>query len=479
MSDSSALERRLLATVAAVVRRAGPSPDAPFLVAVSGGSDSVALLLLLRRLGLPNPLFVLHVDHGLRGAQSDADRDFVVRLAERLGLPCRVFRLKEGLGRRDGSFSENDAREARWSCFFRMQDEMPGSWLLVGQQLEDQAETMLLHLFRGAALQGLGAMRAVDTRRRLLRPLLELERRDLRCWLEEIAEAWREDQSNFETLQLRNALRLELVPLLDSLFDPGWPARLARTSGFLREDEEVLQQEARAAARRLVRLHTRDGRRTVGLEDLPDAVLATVRLEDYRRVPPTLRRRILQQLFAWLSGDARDFTAVMLGGLDDYIAWERHPCPALPGDLKMQRTGDSCHFWSRRTLAAWSGWFTCSGGQRLLLASETLKTAWLSADPGAREELETLVSGGSLGYTSVPRMATDAVPGIGFQRGRDSDPERRYTVLKEDRRRAGRLLHKLGVPAVLRSRVVWLEWPDGRRQMAGMPLEEKGREGDP
>ncbi len=474
MSDSKLLERRLLAAVAQVLGRAELAPSAPLLVAVSGGSDSVALLLLLVRLNRPNPLHVIHIDHGLRGAESDADRDFVVHLAETLELPCHVCHLDDQLRRRDGSFSENTAREARWTSFFALQEKLAGSWLILGQQCEDQAETMLLHLFRGAALQGLGGMRAIDSERRILRPLLKLGRGDLRRWLGDIAAVWREDSSNLKDLQLRNSLRLNLAPVLNSLFDSGWPARLAGTAALLQEDEELLQHETAMAARRCLRLHTRDGRRTAGLEALPEVIFATLELEAYRRTAPALRRRILIHLLAWLGGDARDFTAALLIGLDAHVAAGTHPCPALPADLFLHRTGSCCHLWSDGELAAWGGIFTTSCGRRIAVCSRHLEDAWNRGAPGARDELEKLVSDGSVGYTSVPRKAKDAVPGVCILRDRALHPDRQRTSTGADRERERRLLRKLRIPAVLRSRVVWLEWTDGRRRIAGVPPHEGG-----
>ncbi|MDI9498032.1 MAG: tRNA lysidine(34) synthetase TilS [Bacillota bacterium] len=471
MSDTGLLERRLLTAAGQVIEKAGLEPSCPLLVAVSGGSDSVALLLLLTRLKLPNPLHVVHVNHGLRGAESDADRDYVVRLAERLELPCHVFLLDDRLVRRDGSFSENAAREARWAHFLALQKQLAGSWLVLGQQREDQAETMLLHLFRGAALQGLGGMRAIDAGRRILRPLLALGRGDLRSWLTDLGVAWREDSSNLEALQLRNSLRLRLAPVLDSLFDPGWPRRLATSASLLHEDEELLQREAAVAALACLRLHSRDGRRTAGLRGLPEAILATLELKAYRRTAPALRRRILVHLLAWLAGDARDLNAAMLLGLDAHLAAGASPCPALPGDLLLHRSGGGCHLWSDSVLAAWSGVFTCAGGRRIAVCSRELEEAWRSGAPEARDELGQLVADWSIGYTSVPRNAQDAAPGICFLRGRAPHSDRQRPSCRADRERERRLLQSLHIPAALRSRVVWLEWADGRRGIAGLPPE--------
>ena len=187
-------------------------PSGHLLVGLSGGADSVALLVLLQESGAR--LSAVHVNHGLRGGASDGDEAFVRQLCRERGVPLWVFRADPG----DRS-DENWARDARYG-FFREAMALSGADALVlAHHREDQAETMLLHLLRGTGLQGLGAM-AADTQRdgmRILRPLLGVSRAALREALTARGLAWREDATNADPRYLRNALRRDVMPLLEQL----------------------------------------------------------------------------------------------------------------------------------------------------------------------------------------------------------------------------------------------------------------------
>lgn len=212
------------------------------MIGLSGGADSVALtrvLLLLRDRGQAE-LAAVHINHGLRGEASDADEAFVRALCAKWALPLRCYRLTppEHPG-------EGWAREARYRCFREAVAEAEMDALALAHHREDQAETLLLHLLRGAGLTGLSGMAAdsVNDGLRLVRPLLDVPRSALRDALIECGQPWREDQSNGETRFLRNAVRLEALPLLERL-SPGATARIASAASLLRLEEDALAAEA-------------------------------------------------------------------------------------------------------------------------------------------------------------------------------------------------------------------------------------------
>jgi tRNA(Ile)-lysidine synthase len=228
---------RLVADLAArALATAGvPRPGDGVAVAVSGGADSVALLHAMHTLAGPRGwrLGVLTVDHGLRPG-SAADAAFVAEEAGRLGLPVRLLRLApEELERHRGAGPEGAARAARYAAMLAAADEHGWDWLATGHTEDDQAETVLLQLLRGAGPDGLAGMAVRSDR--LLRPLLRVRRAHTRACCAALGIRWREDPSNRDQRFLRNAVRARVLPLLEEL-RPGATATLARAAELARDD---------------------------------------------------------------------------------------------------------------------------------------------------------------------------------------------------------------------------------------------------
>jgi tRNA(Ile)-lysidine synthase len=234
-------ELRLVADRAArALGAAGvPEPGDGVAVAVSGGADSLALLHALRTLAGPRRwrLAVVTVDHGMRPG-SAADAAFVADHAKALGLPARVCTLIPGdLARHRPAGPEGAARAARYEALWPAADELGCPWLATGHTLDDQAETVLLQLLRGAGPDGLAAM-AVRTGR-LLRPLLGVRRAETRACCAAAGLAWREDPTNAGDGPLRNRVRHHLLPLLEEL-RPGATQALARTAALAADERDWL-----------------------------------------------------------------------------------------------------------------------------------------------------------------------------------------------------------------------------------------------
>ena len=160
-------------------------------VAVSGGADSVFLLHTLHELGLAAA--VLHFNHELRGAESEADEAFVRRMAQTLDLPLYVMRQPVPEGN-----TEQEARRQRYAFFLDQIASGVCDAVATGHNLDDQAETVLYRFLRGAGTAGLTGIRP-NTDVGLIRPLLDLRRKDIRKWLAERGIGWREDSSNSNT----------------------------------------------------------------------------------------------------------------------------------------------------------------------------------------------------------------------------------------------------------------------------------------
>ncbi len=215
------------------------------LVGLSGGSDSVALLFLLRELASAGELTVAgvaHLNHGLRDAAND-DEQFCRALADSCELPFRSDLIDVRRRAADDRTTIEDAgRTARYELFARVAQELQADVVATGHTLNDQAETFLLRLLRGAGPRGLGGVR--PRAGQVIRPLLDLDRAELRAYLSQLGQPFRDDASNDDAAIPRNRIRHQLLPLLQRDFSPGIVEILAREAEIARSDEDCLQREA-------------------------------------------------------------------------------------------------------------------------------------------------------------------------------------------------------------------------------------------
>ena len=214
-------------------------PGSRIGVAVSGGADSVVLLHLLQRLTGRSKvqLHVLHVNHQLRGSESDGDEAFVRALAESLQLPFFAERTQLPPGN-----LEQAAREARRQFFFRIRDEVELSKIALGHTRSDQAETLLFRFLRGTGTTGLAGMR-FSTTEGLIRPLLAVSRQEVREWAAAEGISWREDSSNRDVHFARNRLRHETIPDVARDFNPNLEGVLANTAAVAQAEEDYWDLE--------------------------------------------------------------------------------------------------------------------------------------------------------------------------------------------------------------------------------------------
>ncbi|MDI6775435.1 MAG: tRNA lysidine(34) synthetase TilS [Verrucomicrobiota bacterium] len=220
------------------------------LAAVSGGADSVAMLAALRELARPLGirLAVAHFHHGIRGPNADADARFVRRLAGRLRIRCVMGRADvPQLARRRGLSLEMAAREARYAFLARAARKVRASAVATAHTADDQAETVLLKLTRGAGAGGLaGIARSIKIGGlQVIRPMLDVTRRDVIRFLRERRMAWREDESNRDLSIPRNRVRRRVLPFLERELNPGLRTVLVRTADVLREEDAWLDWVAR------------------------------------------------------------------------------------------------------------------------------------------------------------------------------------------------------------------------------------------
>ena len=222
-------------------------PDGKALLGLSGGRDSVALLHLLLAAG-HRDLVVCHLNHGLRGRESDADAAFVRSMAEKHGLACELAKTNVKAQAKKKKLSiETAAREARHAFFKRMSRKHGTSDVLLAHHADDQAETILGNVLRGCGLEGLAGMRLVtdlDNGLRFLRPLLQVRRSEIDAYVAAQCLAYREDSSNASAEHRRNRLRHEALPILGEIAGRDVVPLLNRLGAIAGSDEMFLQQEA-------------------------------------------------------------------------------------------------------------------------------------------------------------------------------------------------------------------------------------------
>jgi tRNA(Ile)-lysidine synthase len=210
-------------------------------VAVSGGADSLFLLHALRELAPRSEceLDVIHIEHGIRGAASVDDAEFVRDLAAALALPFHFHRADVPA---IGGNLEEAARTVRHAFYAELIAAGTIHRIATGHTRSDQAETVLYRILRGSGLTGLSGILPV-TREGLIRPLLEIDRSEIESWLGQHAIAWKEDETNLDRAFARNRLRHEILPMLRESFNPQLDTALSNLSTLARDEESYWQSE--------------------------------------------------------------------------------------------------------------------------------------------------------------------------------------------------------------------------------------------
>jgi tRNA(Ile)-lysidine synthase len=253
-------------------------PGCRVLVGLSGGSDSVALTVLLRDLSEHGDFALVglaHLNHRLRPT-SDRDGDFCRQFGRTVGVPLFVESIDvAGYAQAQRLSVEDAARRVRYEFLHRVAMETSADRVAVGHTRDDQAETFLLKLVRGAGLTGLAAI--YPQRGEIVRPLLDVSRAELRAFLDSRGLEWVDDESNQDIGNPRNRLRHGILPELELVY-PSASAAIARTAGLVREDAQWLDEVSRERYDRLV------SRFQAGLHIDAAGLLSE---------PPPIRRRVV------------------------------------------------------------------------------------------------------------------------------------------------------------------------------------------
>ena len=288
-------------------------------VAVSGGADSVALLRLLESLRqeLGVTLLVIHFDHMLRGAESDRDASFVEELARARGLEFVSARedVRAAATLNAGNIEET-ARHLRYGFFERILASQKATRVAVAHTADDQAETILAHMIRGTGLTGLASIYPIvdsPSGGTIVRPLLHIRRRDLRDYLQECGQEWREDATNADQSRLRARVRAQLLPILERDFSTGIVQHLSDLARFAREEESfwsALVEDRLAKYARITSNSHSHNTLSIGARDLL-LPLALAGDGQQTTVASTraLTERMIRRLYEKVRGDRRELSA--------------------------------------------------------------------------------------------------------------------------------------------------------------------------
>ena len=255
---------------------------ATVLVAVSGGPDSMALLVLLQQLRsvYQSHLIVVHVDHQLRGQESARDALFVRQQAARMGVACHVVQVDvERLQRTSGLSPQHAAREARYAALAQLQQQLGAARVALGHIADDQTETLLMRLLRGTGPAGLAGIPPL--RLPYIRPLMSVRRQTLIDFLRAEGIPWVQDSSNIKRTYQRNRIRLDVLPILRQ-YNPQLDQRLYELTEILAAEQHLLERQVEAWYSCIVR--QRSEQRLI------------LQCQAYEHAPLAIQRRLLRRL---------------------------------------------------------------------------------------------------------------------------------------------------------------------------------------
>jgi len=306
------------------------NPEDKVLVAFSGGPDSLALLYLLRELknkyGLS--IYGAHLNHMLRGKESARDEAMVEETCGKLGIPCTITRKKISTLRKKGESLEEAARRIRYQFLKTTAQKIKAQKVALGHNKDDLVETVLMRIIRGTGEEGLAGIpetRELAPRIKIIRPLIEVERKEIQEYLRTKEIQPVEDSSNLNTDILRNKIRHQLLPYLQE-YNPQVRNSLSRLAKIFRQNEKLLR-----------------GKRNSLLQEVALSIPGGLRidLKELLSYPELLQHRVLREALKRVKGDLKDITSAHLEEIYKLIGSKKaNLVHTLPGNLAVNKEYD-------------------------------------------------------------------------------------------------------------------------------------------
>ncbi len=292
---------------------------------ISGGPDSVCLFFVLLKLQKQKAfsLTAVHINHGLRGEDADADERFVVELCEKYQVPLEIFRVDLELiaGKRKQSLEEA-GREVRREAFQSVLEKYGGNRIALAHHQNDNAETLLWNLARGTGLHGLCGIRPVNGV--WIRPLLCLERREIEQFLDGLGQDYCIDQTNLETAYTRNKLRHQVLPILENEVNLAAVRHMNETMEQMCMLREFAEEETKKAVQTCVTW------------DLEKETLEIVE-KPWRELPVFLQDEVIYHCIQQIAGACRDLTRTHVAAVRQLLEKQTGKCRNLPGKIRAVR----------------------------------------------------------------------------------------------------------------------------------------------
>lgn len=286
------------------------------VLGVSGGKDSVCLLRVLEELreefGLS--LYVVHVHHGIRGADADRDAEFTMKLCEAGSVSCRVVACDvPKLAKEAGMSVEEAGRSARYQAFYDEARRVGADKIAVAHHKNDQAETVLLHLFRGTSVNGLAGIRPVCGK--LVRPLLFCTTLEITGYLESIGQSYCQDASNQENVYTRNFLRNQLIPLIEERINPNVQEGLCGLAQDAAEWSAYISMQCDETQKKVLKKEEKR---------------VTFDVDAFLMEPVVLQRELAMRGLAYLAGGRKDLGRIHVSAVIDLFAGQTGRKISLP-----------------------------------------------------------------------------------------------------------------------------------------------------
>lgn len=307
------------------------------ILAVSGGPDSMALLRLTADAASPGDrrrILVVHVNHRLRGVESEEDARFTYDAAQRHGFACQIVDCPlPPQESRHGSLEEA-ARKRRYAALLAEAESWGARYVLTGHTADDQAETVLFRLVRGSGLRGLAGIPRVRSfgPTALSRPLLSFFRQEILAYLESLGQDYRRDRTNRDPQFRRNAIRHAVLPLLQAQVSPTAAIQINRLADLARECDDFLQSQVAAVWPRIVAQSTGDSLR--------------LRVTELRTLHPFLMKEVFRAAWRQQGWPLREMGyqrwTQLLEMVNEARPWSENNSPIcfFPGNIQAQREGD-------------------------------------------------------------------------------------------------------------------------------------------